>query len=748
MILKVASDIMKKYHHLSIGVVKIHGIHTHQTSQEVKHMLDQEQQKIVKLFKGQDIHNHHHIRAWKNAYKSFGAKSSHLSSIENLVKRVLDGQDISTGNMLVDLYNLISLRYIVPVKGHDLEKISGPIKLIAAQGNESAVLLGQKEPSTAKAGEIIYHDEEGLVCRRWNWKEADRVKMSDQTQSALFLLQGVDSISKDVIEHATYELSVYLQKYAADDVQISFVSDDHISDSDFVSLASYTITSDISDFMSHKGMNHAEPEHNERSEHEVRVEKVKQLQEKGINPWQLSAKVTATAQQAHDYFDEDQEQYYTLAGRVMTIRSHGKAAFVHIQDMTGRIQVYFRQNDLGKEQFSFFKDYVDIGDIIWCRGSMFKTKVGEVTLKVDAFSLLSKSLHPLPEKFHGLTDTEKKYRQRYLDLITNKDTQDRFKKRSHIINELRSYLHDNNYLEVETPMLHPIAGGAAARPFITNHNALDSDFYLRIAPELYLKRLVIGGFERVYEINRNFRNEGVSTKHNPEFTMLEFYTAHEDYHYIMDVTEKMIEQAALKVNKDILIPFGDHMINFKGPFTRLSVKDAVKKYAHVTDQDLEEDTIDLILKKHNIKAFDHSSIGEKIFMIFEEVVESQLIQPTFIIDFPIEISPLAQKNPDNPTLANRFELYIAGMEVANGFNELNDPFDQAERFKAQLKAYEGGDEEAHHYDADYIHALEHGLPPTVGVGIGIDRLVMLLTNTTSIKEVILFPTLKKIQHDA
>lgn len=484
-------------------------------------------------------------------------------------------------------------------------------------------------------------------------------------------------------------------------------------------------------------------ENTEINEHQVRVDKVKKLRQMGIEPWPETEQVTATLQEVTQNYDPDVTQRYSIAGRVLTLRTHGKTAFAHIQDMTGKLQVYFKQDLIGEKAFDLLKNYIDIGDIIWCLGETFKTKTGEITLKIKEFKLLSKSLYPLPEKFHGLTDIEKKYRQRYLDLIVNPETRQRFIKRTEIINNIRNFLNEREYIEVETPMLHPIAGGAAAKPFVTHHNALATDFYLRIAPELYLKRLVIGGFEKVYEINRNFRNEGISTKHNPEFTMLEFYTAYKDYHYSMDLVEEMLKSLAFCVNKNLQLNYGDHVIDFEKPFVRLTVKEAVKEYGNLSDNDLNKENIDKTLNKFKVKAENkNASVGEKIFTLFEEVAESKLIQPTFITDFPVEVSPLAKKSPENPNIVNRYELFIGGMEISNSFNELNDPFDQAERFKEQLKAFEGGNEEAHQFDEDYILSLEHGLPPTVGVGIGIDRLVMLLTNTTSIKEVILFPTLK------
>ena len=489
---------------------------------------------------------------------------------------------------------------------------------------------------------------------------------------------------------------------------------------------------------------HALENGDESAEHRVRVEKVEKLRAEGIEPWPDAQAVTAHCAQVLDEFKDDGvERSYTLAGRLMTIRVHGKTAFAHLQDMSGKLQLYFRQDGIGEESFKQFEHLIDMGDIIWVTGTAFKTKTGEVTLKVAQYKLLSKCVFPLPEKFHGLQDREIKYRQRYLDLMTNEATRERFIKRSHIVSELRSFLNAHDYLEVETPMLHPIAGGATAKPFITHHNALSSDFYLRIAPELYLKRLLVGGFERVYEINRNFRNEGISTKHNPEFTMLEFYTAHRDYHFSMDFVEEMIRTVAQKACGTLVVTYGDHTIDFVPPFKRVRMFDAVLDYTDIQEADLGEGTIDATLNKYGLTLKKKASYNEKIYALFDALVEEKLIQPTFIIGFPLEVSPLTKKDSSNPSIAPRYEFFMAGMEIANSYNELNDPFDQAQRFYEQLKAHDEGDEEAHQFDADYIKALEYGMPPAVGVGIGIDRLTMVLTETPSIKEVILFPTLKK-----
>lgn len=476
------------------------------------------------------------------------------------------------------------------------------------------------------------------------------------------------------------------------------------------------------------------------AEQAVRIEKVKQLRSKGVEPWPAARQVTASCKQIHDAVVGTS---FVVAGRLMTIRAHGKAMFCHIQDLSGRIQLYLKLETLGEERFSFFKEMVDIGDILWVRGESFITKTGELTLRVDEFELLSKCLRPLPEKFHGIADSEIKHRQRYLDLISDTEARERFMKRFRIISLIRSYLDKNGYIEVETPMLHPIPGGAAARPFVTHHNVLDTDLYLRIAPELYLKRLVVGGFDRVYEINRNFRNEGVSTRHNPEFTMLEFYTAHHDYHFIMDLVTGLFQELAQAINGSLLVPFGDKVINF-GNFRRLSPRQAVIEIGGLKEQELDPAVIDKTCRARGAKIdLVSASYEQKVFALFEACAEGNIVDPVFIVDFPIEISPLARRDDKNPRVAARFELFIAGMELSNGFNELNDPFDQAERFKEQVKERAHGDEEAMHYDADFIVALEYGMPPTVGVGVGIDRLVMLLTNTISIRDVILFPSLRR-----
>lgn len=432
-----------------------------------------------------------------------------------------------------------------------------------------------------------------------------------------------------------------------------------------------------------------------------------------------------------------------FAGRMMLKRVMGKASFATLQDMSGRLQIYLSNDLVGEEIHQAFKHW-DLGDIVGATGVLFRTKTGELTVQAHSVRLLAKSLRPLPEKFHGLTDQEQKYRQRYVDLMTNDDARNVFMTRSRIVQAIRQFMMGHGFLEVETPMMHPIPGGAAAKPFVTHHNALDMDMFLRIAPELYLKRLVVGGMEKVFEINRNFRNEGLSTRHNPEFTMMEFYEAYRDYRYLMDFTESLLRETARVATGGEQVSYNGEIIDLGKPFDRLTIVQAVRKYnPQYTESQLNDrDWLIAWFESNKGKYRATDGVGGLQLSFFEETTETQLIQPTFIIDYPAEVSPLARRSDSQPEITERFELFITGREMANGFSELNDPEDQAERFMEQVRQKEAGDEEAMHYDADYIRALEYGLPPTGGCGIGIDRLVMLLTDSASIRDVILFPQMR------
>jgi lysyl-tRNA synthetase class 2 len=435
-----------------------------------------------------------------------------------------------------------------------------------------------------------------------------------------------------------------------------------------------------------------------------------------------------------------------VAGRMMLRRVMGKASFATLQDMSGRIQAYVSNDVTGAAAHEAFKHW-DLGDIVGVEGTLFKTRTGELTVNATRARLLAKSLRPLPEKFHGLADQESRYRARYLDLIASDATRRTFERRSRVIQALREFMVGAGFLEVETPMMQPLPGGAAARPFVTHHNALDMTLYLRIAPELYLKRLVVGGFEKVFEINRSFRNEGISTRHNPEFTMMEYYEAYRDFRYLMDFNERLLRAVARQVLGTLQVPYGEHVVDLAPPFARLTITAAIREH-HPRFSEADLGNRELLVRElagAGVAPRKGAALGELQLMLFEETTERLLIQPTYIVDYPAIVSPLARRSDANPELADRFELYIAGREIANGFSELNDPEDQAARFEEQSRAKAAGDEEAMYYDADYVRALEHGLPPTAGCGIGIDRLVMLLTNSPSIRDVILFPHLRPEQ---
>lgn len=481
---------------------------------------------------------------------------------------------------------------------------------------------------------------------------------------------------------------------------------------------------------------------------QIRINKLKELQKSGNDPFEITKAVqTHNAAQINENFESLEDTDVSVCGRIMTWRDMGKANFIDVQDRTGKIQVYVRMNDIGEEEFKEFKKW-DLGDIVQVDGFVFKTRTGEISVHAKKITLLSKSLLPLPEKFHGLTDTDTRYRKRYLDMIMNPNVKDTFIKRSKIISSIREYLDNLGFIEVETPMLNNIPGGAAARPFITHHNSLDMDMYLRIATELYLKRLIVGGMERVYEIGRNFRNEGMDVRHNPEFTCIELYQAYTDYHGMMDIAEALIRNAAEKVcDGNLHITFNGTEIDLETPFARMTMIEAVEKYSGVNFADFMSDNEKAveIAKEKGIEIENGKATwGDILNSFFEEFVEANLVQPTFIMDYPVEISPLTKRKPDCPVLTERFELFILGGEYGNAYSELNDPIDQMSRFEAQMKLREAGDDEANMIDHDFVTALEYGMPPTGGLGIGIDRLVMLLTDNYSIRDVLLFPTMKPL----
>ncbi len=487
-----------------------------------------------------------------------------------------------------------------------------------------------------------------------------------------------------------------------------------------------------------------------------RIEKVELIRELGKNPYPHSIKRDTYAQEFLDIFNyvhecnpkEDLEKEAVVAGRIKFLRHMGKAAFLKIEDQTGALQIYFNKGTIGEEWFAQVQKIIEVGDIVCVKGYPFVTKTGELSLRANELTIVNKSIMPLPEKFHGLQDKELRYRHRYLDMIMNPEVKEDFKLRSKVVSILRSFFEEKGFLEVETPMLHPIAGGANARPFVTHHNALGVERYLRIAPELYLKRLVVGGFEAVFEINRNFRNEGMDHTHNPEFTMLEFYWAYHTYEDLMNLTESLFEVLLEKLSLPKILPFNEYKVDFSKPFTRIKYQDALIQIGSLDPKILnDKDAIIKKLQDDGFKANPNLSLGHSHAELFDAYVEKKLINPTFVTHFPLAISPLSRRSDIEDDIAERFELFIAGREIANGFNELNDPIDQYERFSSQLDAKIAGDDEAHEMDEDYVRALGYGLPPTAGQGLGIDRLVMILANRHSIRDVILFPAMRPLKKE-
>ena len=490
--------------------------------------------------------------------------------------------------------------------------------------------------------------------------------------------------------------------------------------------------------------NEAEQEQDSNELRRIRLEKLEAMQQAGNDPFAVTVgeqSITAAAIVAG--FEELENSDVSICGRITSWRDMGKANFIDVRDRTGRIQVYVKIDDIGADEFAEFKKW-DIGDIIQVKGFVFRTRRGEISVHAKDVKLLSKSLLPLPEKFHGLTNTDVRYRRRYLDLIVNPEVKDTFFKRSQIIREIRNHLDAMDFVEVETPILVQNAGGAAARPFLTHHNSLDEDLKLRISLELYLKRLIIGGMERVYEIGRVFRNEGIDVKHNPEFTLMELYQAYTDYNGMMDLVENLIRDVATKVLGTAVVQYGEDTVDLSKPFERITMVDAVKKYAGVDFDAIDFEQAKALAKERGIEFEKRHKKGDLLSMFFEEYAEEHLVQPTFVIDHPVEISPLTKRKPGNPDFVERFELFITQREFANAYSELNDPIDQRGRFEAQEELLAQGDEEANHTDEDFLTAMEYGMPPTGGIGIGIDRLVMLLTDSSSIRDVLLFPTMKPI----
>lgn len=725
-----------------------------------KPLVDQLKRNLVTLAAQQGItKDHANIKAWREVYATFGVNpKEYRSSVEALVRRTVDNKGLWRISPVVDLYNCISVMSVMPMGGYDIEKLKGrDLTVRYGRVGETMLPLGKTEPVAVLPAHIVWAAGDELVCWLWNYKDAAVTSIDAQTKRAVFFFDAAHVPTHWSMQQALDFFGSCIeaiggsvhQKAVADGSQPAVTLIDAPVRLGTGSMTYEALLATLPHVVAQTAATPVRahvPVITDSQEHQIRVAKVAAMRAEGIEPWPAYKPVAYTTIQAREDFTahSDATKTYTLAGRLLTRRDHGKTFFANLMDRAGVLQLYIKKDDLGELAFEQFKKYVDIGDTVWVSGQLFVTKMGEITLQVRELVLMSKCLYPLPEKFHGLADVEQRYRQRYLDLISNPESREKFKKRSGIVAAIRSFLQEKDFLEVETPMLHPIAGGAAARPFVTHHNAYNMELFLRIAPELYLKRLVVGGFERVFEINRNFRNEGVSTRHNPEFTMLEFYMAHGDCAMGMELVEQLLQDAVERNYGKHQLPFQSKVIDFTAPFKRLTVEQSLVELGGYQPAAITPQAIDSLLQRESVKIHAGAGHGAKLFALFEHAVEAKIVQPTFIIGYPVEVSPLAKRDPQNPELTARFELFICGMEFANGFTELNDPFDQADRFKAQVADRAGGNDEAHHYDADFIHALEYGMAPAVGVGIGIDRLIMMLTDTPSIKDVILFPTLKRV----
>jgi lysyl-tRNA synthetase, class II len=751
--LKIAKEIFSKYPETNIGYV-IANIEVKKSDPNVD-VLKNNLSINLKNFgiTNNNYSKHPNIINWRKVFKDFEVSSDYRCSAEALVRRIVTNNKMWNISSIVDLYNCCSVLSMIPMGGYDLEHIKGDIVVRYGLLTDNFDPLSQKEQINIDPKHIIYADDEKVICWLWNYKDSKISAINNNTKQAIFFLDSAFALKHISMEQAIAAFETNLVKLGAvilDDGVLNINNQEtKITLKNLLPKAIKTVN--YIDIVSK--LSETDPLEHHFVENVVdneRLAKLEKLKLEGY-AWPNNFKREHLAENLHDNYDNftneqliEKNIIVTVAGRIMLKRVMGKASFVTLQDMSSKIQIYLQQEILNNlyEQFKTW----DLGDIIGVHGVLFKTKTGELSVKATSIILLTKSLRSLPEKWHGLQDQETRYRQRYLDLIVNPNSRKIFQIRSKIVHFIREYLNNLDFLEVETPMMQIIPGGAVARPFVTYHNALGMDLYLRVAPELYLKRLVVGGFEKVYEINRNFRNEGLSTRHNPEFTMLEFYQAFADYQDLMNLTEDLFKYLANKILGSNILTYQNQQYDFSKPFNRLTFKQAILKYNKgLSSQDLEDRNKLLAYITHKDIAIDHNlALGKIQFELYEKTVEHNLLEPTFITEHPTDVSPLARRNDINPEVTDRFELYIAGREIANAFSELNDPIDQKERFKSQASLKDGGDVEAMHYDQDYICALEYGMPPTAGEGIGIDRLVMLFTDQSSIRDVLLFPHMRSI----
>ncbi|MCB1074801.1 MAG: lysine--tRNA ligase [Simkania sp.] len=755
--------VLEKFPHLKVGVLIVKGVNNHGAHEEIQQIVATETQALQKKYENLDLNQVPKIADWRAAYKAFGYKpSTYRCSVEALLRRLIQGKELPNINPIVNLYNYISVKHGLPAGADDLDKVEGNIRLAVANGDEKFITLGSREEEIAKPNEIIYRDDVEILCKAWNWRESDKSKITDGSRNISLVIEGLENTTLAEIALALKELKNLIGKYCGGQAELYLLDKEFPHVSPKAEISTRPIPVEL-----------PEPDYHKHEAFQTRKKKLQEIRDMGMDPYPHKYDPTHQMKHLEDKFEghaigtaeeamEGKTDQVRVAGRMMLFRAMGKNAFAHLQDESGRIQVMFNR-DLTKVRglpegneltpLKFIEKKVDLGDILGVEGHLFRTQKGELTIFVTEATLLCKTLLPLPDKHSGLTDKGTRYRKRWLDLITHQDVMERLKMRSFLVSNIRKYFEESGFMEVETPVLQNIYGGAEARPFISELNALHQTMYLRIAIEISLKKLIVGGLSRVFEIGKVYRNEGLDRTHNPEFTMLEAYAAYWDYNDVMIFTENLFASLAKKLYGSTSIGIrqdkqgNQHEIDLKTPWKRLSMKDAIKLYAKCDPDKMSEAEMRTKLKgKIEDEDLQKAPRGKLIAYLFEEFAEEHLIQPHHIIDHPIETTPLCKLHRDpklrEEQFVERFETFILGYEFCNAYSELNDPELQRQLLVEQNVKREGGDVEANPMDEEFIEAICQGMPPTGGLGIGIDRLTMLFTDAFSIRDVIYFPMMR------
>ncbi|MDJ0652093.1 MAG: lysine--tRNA ligase [Simkaniaceae bacterium] len=757
----IEPSVIKKHPHLKIGVLLARGIKNQGNRDEILQLIATTSEAVKKRYAGQDITQDPKILDWREAYKSFGYKpSSYRCSAEALMRRVMGSKELPSINPVVNLYQLISIKYVLPTGANDLDKISGTLRLAMAQGNEHFIALGSLGEEIAKKGEIIYRDDREVLCKAWNWRASDTSKMTEESQNVFLVIEGLEHTKPGEMTQALHELKTLLHRYCGGQSEAYYLDREIPKVCEESQVANRQMAANI-----------PEPDYHSHESFQTRTQKLKEIRALGVDPYPHNYAPTHQVGVLQDTFEkaavgtsEEAENGKTdrarIAGRLVLFRAMGKNAFGHIQDETGRIQVMFNKaqtkvTGLSADEIpiKFIEKKLDLGDIVGIAGHLFRTQKGELTIFAKEVTLLCKTLLPLPDKHSGLTDKGTRYRKRWLDLITHPESVERLKTRSFLVSTIRNYFEKAGFMEVETPVLQNMYGGAEARPFMSELNALHQTVYLRIAIEISLKKLIVGGLSRIFEIGKVYRNEGLDRTHNPEFTMLESYAAYWDYNDVMTFTENLFAHLAKELYGTTEIGLrkdkqgNEHLIDLKTPWKRLSMKEAIREYGQINPDKLSDN--DLRSKLKGIieeEKLQKASRGKLIAHLFEAFAEHHLIQPHHIIDHPIETTPLCKLHRDpklrEEKFVERFETFILGYEFCNAYSELNDPELQRQLLEEQHQRRDKGDDEANPMDEEFIEAICQGMPPTGGLGIGIDRLTMLFTNALSIRDVVYFPMMR------